>query len=122
MCAMKVVRVGDSNEEPANAPIFTGTVNRRGLIDAETSPAVSVGLVHFTDGGRTKRHTHTGDQILYITSGQGVVATDDQENDVSAGDIVHVPAGEIHWHGSRPGGDMSHLSILPPSQTTVLDD
>jgi quercetin dioxygenase-like cupin family protein len=118
---MKVVRKGDTPTQEANMPIFTGAVHRREMIDAATSPAVSVGLVTFDDGGRTKRHTHSADQILYITDGAGIVATDDQENAVSAGDIVHVPAGEIHWHGSQPGGHMAHLSILPPSQTTVLD-
>ena len=119
---MKVVRQGDSSEEITTAPIFVGTVHRRDLIDAATSPAVSVTLVRFSDGGKNKRHTHTADQILYVTEGRGIVASETAENVVTAGDIVHVPAGEIHWHGAVPGGHMAHLSILGPSQTTVLDD
>lgn len=118
---MKVVREDKSAEQPATAPIFTGTVLTRPLIPREISPAVSVSMVRFTDGGRTKRHTHTADQILYIADGHGIVATDTEENKVTAGDIVHVPAGEIHWHGAQPGQSMAHLSILPPSETKVLD-
>ena len=118
---MKVVRKGDSHETLATAPIFTGTVHTRPLIDAATSPAVSVTLVRFTAGGRNRRHTHTADQILYITEGEGVVANDAAENRVAAGDIVHVPAGEVHWHGAAPGRDMAHLSILPPCRTEVVD-
>lgn len=118
---MKVVREDRSAETRATAPIFNGTVHSRPLIPRDISPAVAVSMVRFSDGGRTKRHTHSVDQVLYIADGHGIVATDTQENQVAAGDIVHVPAGEIHWHGAQPGRDMAHLSILPPGETTVLD-
>ena len=118
---MEVVRKDDSKPVQANAPIFTGTVHTRPLIPKEISPAVTVSLVRFSDGGRTKRHTHSADQNLYITEGEGIVASEEHEHHVAAGDIVHVPAGEIHWHGAAPGGNMAHLSILPPCETKVLE-
>lgn len=119
---MKVVRLGDSPEALATAPIFVGTVHSRPLIDRETSPGVTVTMVRFSEGGRNRRHTHSADQILYITDGTGIVADDAGENVVSAGDIVHVSAGEVHWHGAVAGGAMSHLSILPPCETKVVDE
>ena len=119
---MKVVRKDDSPEQPATAPIFIGTVHSRPLIAADLNPAATVTLVRFTDGGRNKRHTHSEVQMLYITEGEGIVATDDHEHHVAAGDIAHIPAGEVHWHGAEPGKNMAHLSILPAaSKTTVLD-
>jgi len=118
---MKVVRTTDSPETPATAPIFIGTVHSRPLIPREVSEAVTVTLVRFSDGGRNKRHIHTADQILYITEGDGIVASESHEHHVSTGDIVHVPAGEVHWHGAEPGRDMAHLSILPPCETTVVE-
>jgi quercetin dioxygenase-like cupin family protein len=119
---VKVVRTGDTPEIPATAPIFVGTVHSRPLIDAATNPAVSVTLVRFSEGGRNRRHIHSVDQVLYVTEGEGIVASDQQENRVTTGDIVHIPAGEIHWHGAVPGGMMAHLSILPPGQTTIIED
>lgn len=118
---MKVVRKGDSEETPANAPIFVGTVHARPLVTRDDSEAVGVTLVRFTAGGRTRRHTHTADQSLYITEGQGIVASESHEHHVTPGDIVHVPAGEVHWHGAEPGADMAHLSILPPCETQVIE-
>ena len=118
---MKVVRRDDSQEAPATAPIFVGTVHSRLLITKEVSPDVTVTLVRFADGGKNKRHTHSADQILYITEGEGIVAGEEQENQVSAGDIVHVSAGEVHWHGAAPGRNMAHLSILPPCETKVVE-
>lgn len=118
---MKVVRNDRSQEVPATAPIFVGTVHSRQLVTADDNPAVTVTLVRFTDGGRNRRHIHTADQVLYITEGHGIVADDEHEHHVEAGDIVHVPAGTIHWHGAQPGKDMAHLSILPPCKTEVVD-
>lgn len=118
---MKVVRTGDSPETPASAPIFIGQVRARPLIGADVSPAVTVTLVRFLEGGKNKRHTHSADQILYITEGDGIVADDSNEHRVSAGDIVHVAAGTVHWHGAQPGKDMAHLSILPPCTTEVVE-
>lgn len=118
---MHVVRVTDSPESRSDRPIFVGEVYHRPLIDAATSPAVTVGLVRFVDGGKNHPHIHTADQILYITEGAGIVGGPAGDNHVLAGDIVHIPAGEVHWHGARPGLHMAHLSILPPCETTVLD-
>ena len=118
---MRVVRVGDSAETPATAPIFVGEVRMRPMIGQDVSAAVTVNLVRFLNGGKNKRHTHTADQILYITEGDGIVADDETEHELSAGDIVHVPAGTVHWHGAQPGKDMAHLSILPPSRTEVVE-
>jgi quercetin dioxygenase-like cupin family protein len=30
---------------------------------------------------------------------------------IRAGDVVHTPSGEWHWHGAAPGHFMTHLSI-----------
>lgn len=119
---MKVLRTTDTPEVPATAPIFVGTVHSRPLVTREDCEAVTVTMVRFSDGGRNKRHTHSADQTLYVTEGVGIVASETQEHQVKTGDIVHVPAGEIHWHGAVPGGSMAHLSILPPSETKVFDD
>lgn len=119
---MKVVRVGDSPEALTTAPLFIGTVHSRPLITADDSQQVTVMLVRFTDGARNRRHTHTTDQLLYVTEGRGIVADEAAEHEVTAGDIVHVPAGTVHWHGAAPGANMAHLSILPPGETRQVDD
>ena len=119
---MKVVRVGDSPEVLTTAPLFIGTVHSRPLITADDSQQVTVNLVRFSDGARNRRHTHSADQLLYVTEGQGIVADEAQEHRVGAGDIVHVPAGTVHWHGAAPGADMAHLSILPPCETRQVED
>ena len=119
---MKVLRNGDTPETPATAPIFVGTVHSRPLVTRDDSDSQTVTLVRFSEGGRNKRHTHTQDQVLYIVEGFGIVADEQHEHHVTGGDIVHVPAGEIHWHGAAPSKDMAHLAIMNPAATTVVVD
>ncbi len=119
---MKVLRTGDTPEAPATAPIFVGTVHSRPLVTADDSTTLTTTLVRFSDGGRNKRHTHSEDQVLYIVEGFGIVADEEHEHHVSDGDIVHVPAGEVHWHGAAPAKDMAHLAIMKPGAKTVVLD
>lgn len=115
---MKVSKVDESQLEPANRPIFSGTVRSHPLVNGE----VTIGVVSFAANARTTWHTHTREQILYIVEGRGVVANEQGENVVTPGMAVHVEQGERHWHGGTKDTSMTHLSILPRgSQTEVLE-
>jgi quercetin dioxygenase-like cupin family protein len=118
---MKVLRRSDTPETPAVAPIFEGAVTRRDMISRSDSSQVTVTLVRFLEGAKNHLHVHTADQVLYITEGRGLVGNRDGDHEVEAGDIAHIPAGEPHWHGARPGRDMAHLSILPPCETRLVE-
>ena len=83
---------------------------------------ITVTNVQFAAGARTLLHTHTSDQVLYVTAGIGKVADIDGEKIVSVGDTAVIPANVPHWHGaSDTGSPFSHLSIvLSDSKTTVI--
>src|SRR5258708_38814329 len=100
----------DAQESSSDSPLMIGAVRMRALVPASASPDVTVNLVRFLDGARNKRHVHSASQVLYIVEGDGIVADDDAEHLVHAGDIVHVDAGTVHWPGAQPGKDMAHLS------------
>ena len=68
--------------------------------------------VQFAPGARSDWHSHPGGQLLYVVSGAGRVQTEDGSTvRISAGDVVHSPPGERHWHGASPDSPMMHLSI-----------
>ena len=85
---------------------------------------LTVTNVQFAAGARTLLHTHTCDQVLYVTAGIGKVADADGEQIISIGDAAVIPANVPHWHGaSDTGSPFSHLSImLSDSKTTVIKD
>lgn len=117
---MKVVTLSEIQSEAVNTPLFTGgEVSRQTPFAAEDMNSVNFGVVSFGSGARNKMHSHTSDQILLITSGTGVVATETEERTVTAGDVILIPAGENHWHGAPGSTPMAHITIQAKGSTTT---
>ena len=119
---MKVLTTSEIKPEVASGPIFMGgQVTMQTLLTPETSRSFKSAVVNFTPGARTKFHAHTGDQILVVTKGKGIVATDKEEINVGVGDIVFFPAEEKHWHGATKHSSFSHIHIQTrESETSIL--
>lgn len=118
---MKVIKGSGVQPRRTTREIFTGEVETHTYVDDTVGQHLRLTLVRFLPGGRTKWHRHAFEQGLVITEGKGVVATEEQENLVEAGDIVIVPAREKHWHGGTETTAMAHISITTPGETTVLE-
>ena len=121
---MKVIKSGEVPEQDAtDAPIFFGgKVSRQPLVGGDASRYYSFNIVNFEAGARNRLHTHSRDQILFVTSGRGVVATGEQEVEVTEGDTILISEGERHWHGAARDSDFAHISLTTPdSETEIVD-
>jgi quercetin dioxygenase-like cupin family protein len=116
---MNVIRPADVPEREVsfNAALFTGPARSQTMVDGKEAQ-FSVAYIHFPEGVRNKFHTHSNDQVLIVTAGSGMVATEDQEQALAVGDVAFIPAGEVHRHGAVPGSTMTHVSILPAGTKT----
>jgi len=120
---MKVIRVGKVKKEPHSGKLFTGPVTMQPIIGKELNGDLVISQVNFGPGVRNKFHSHSREQILIVTKGKGIVATEKEHITVSMGDVVLIPPGEKHWHGAAEGCKFSHLYIMSPdSKTTQLED
>ena len=119
---MEVVRQSDVNPEDAsNAPLFYGgKVTRQPLIGGSRTDQFNFSLVSFYGGAKNHFHTHTSDQILYATHGEGIVANESEEVVMKAGDTAFIPAGEKHWHGASDDHDFFHISLTRPDSQTEM--
>jgi quercetin dioxygenase-like cupin family protein len=115
---MRVVRIDDVEEIPLGeaTPIagWTGgsvTRSRQPIIPDGESENYRCSGVNFSLGSTTGWHTHTCDQILIVTSGSGMVATESEEQEIGVGDVVHIKAGERHWHGAKVDTTMGHITV-----------
>lgn len=116
---MRVIRNDPKRAERSTAPIFVGEVYREQAVGDGDTKQVSIGVVRFVAGARNVLHTHSFDQVLYITEGEGIVATEREEQTLHAGDIAVIPAGERHWHGATEHNGMTHLAIGVPGTTEI---
>jgi quercetin dioxygenase-like cupin family protein len=104
--------------DPAPEENFTGRV-WFGPLDVSEDPdgLVAIGVL-FEPGARTDWHHHPGGQTLYVASGAGYVRNSDGDTvEVSAGDVVAIPAGETHWHGASANSYLMHLSLTTGGPT-----
>jgi quercetin dioxygenase-like cupin family protein len=116
---MKLIKQDRSAATPSMSPIFEGSVQTQNLVTDDDAQILRVTAVTFEDGARNKRHHHTTDQVLIVTHGRGIVATDTEQLHVAPGDLILILAGERHWHGAEAGHDFTHLSILTPGHMTI---
>lgn len=94
----------------ARGPTFTGRVWADPVLAAEDG--VTVNAVFFEPGARTHWHTHEIGQVLYVTNGEGYVRTREGTGGrIAAGDVVHIAAGEEHWHGAARESYLLHVAI-----------
>ena len=108
---MEVVTIDLVEKNRFEDPIFTGSeVYLQELLPQ--SEEFRINIVHFGRGVRNKLHFHSTEQILIVTAGRGIVATQDQEIPVGVGDVIRIPAGEKHWHGATAETEFAHLYIM----------
>jgi len=115
---MRVLKIDDQPQQPMGTatPLegwTGGAVNRtrQELIADGQSENFRCNVVNFTVGATTGWHAHDCDQILVVTSGRGIVANDTEQREITVGDVVHIKAGERHWHGARADSPMSHITV-----------
>ncbi len=101
-------RPGDVVWEDAPAEYFTGDVLFGPVRNDEV---LNILAVSFEPGARTDWHHHPEGQVLYVTNGAGLVQNEEGAAvEISTGDLVHAPPGEVHWHGALKDSPMTHLS------------
>ena len=51
------------------------------------------------------------EDLLVVTAGKGIVATESERRVVNPGDVIFIPAGEKHWHGAAEDSTFSHIYV-----------
>ena len=113
---MKVIRSGEvAEEDVSGGELFLGgKVTRQRLVGGDSSRYYTFNMIGFAAGARNKFHAHSTDQILFVTKGTGIIATEAEEVVIEEGDTILIPAGEKHWHGATADSDFAHISLTTP--------
>ncbi|HZD36166.1 MAG TPA: cupin domain-containing protein [Nitrososphaeraceae archaeon] len=103
---------------------FRGKVILQRVLDDRNSRELEIYHVYFKNGAITTVHYHETDQVLIATKGRGIVGIINSDSianfeikDIETvkmnknGDVVHIPAFKMHFHGAASKQDFSHLAI-----------
>lgn len=101
----------DEDRTEIHADICFGKVYSEDLTKG-ISDELNVKLTYNPVGSGNVLHTHERDQIIFITRGVALIATETEERLAYPGDVVFFPAGEVHSHSAAPGHVMEHLTIM----------
>lgn len=115
---MRLFRVSEIENVYPDDPVFEGEVAVQPLINEGVT--FKADMVNFGVGGRNRLHTHTTDQILVVTAGEGYIVTEQEKRTIVPGDVVFIPAGEPHWHGATEKSEMSHVHIVGKGSPCTL--
>ena len=118
---MKVMKMAEVPSIAIDDPDFKpGKATRQIFSDADRGN-LDVVMVHFGKGCRNPWHTHSSDQVIMVIFGKGIVATEEKEYEVGPGDLIIVPAGEVHWQGATQDSEFSHFYVFQRGcKTTVV--
>jgi quercetin dioxygenase-like cupin family protein len=67
-------------------------------------------------GGCTPRHHHDYEHEVLVTGGEGVVFGNGKEEKIKAGDVLYVPANEVHQFrnvGGEGGAALEFICLVP---------
>jgi quercetin dioxygenase-like cupin family protein len=96
----------------AGSDHFVGDAWFDTLVRGEEPSRVRAAIVHFAPGARNAWHSHAVGQTVHVTGGVGRMQSRGAEViEVGAGDTVHTPPGEWHWHGAAPEHFMTHFTV-----------
>jgi quercetin dioxygenase-like cupin family protein len=119
----EVIKVDQVAKELQINKLFTGPVTMQPIIGTDLSKNFLIQKANFSKGVRNKFHSHSIEQVLIVTEGEGIVATDKEEITVRPGDVIFIAAGEKHWHGAAKNTTFSHIYVISPDQkiTQIVD-
>lgn len=82
---------------------------------SDGAPNFSLRQFAVEPGGFTPRHSHDYEHEVYVVSGRGTVLLDGAERPIRGGDVVYVPADEVHQFRSAAdqAEPLRFLCIIP---------
>jgi len=93
------------------------------LISAQEGPNFAMRRFEIQKGGGMPPHTNTVEHEQYVLRGSARIGIGDETHQVTAGDVVFIPGGVIHYYENAGDEPFEFLCIIPnkPDKITIVD-
>lgn len=112
------------SEDVARSEVTAGDkTSMQMLIGADEGPHFAMRRFIMEPGGGMPRHTNLVEHEQYVLRGQASIGIGDEVFEVSAGDVVFIPAGVPHWYRSTGEEGFEFLCVVPnqPDKIEILE-
>jgi quercetin dioxygenase-like cupin family protein len=116
------MHVRHAKDVPADpVPAGRGTT-RQVLIGPEVGPNFALRRFIMEPGGGIPNHTNTVEHEQYVLRGRARIGIGAEVTEVSAGDVVFIPAGTPHWYEVLSQEPFEFLCVVPnaPDRMEIL--
>ena len=70
-------------------------------------------------GGGMPRHSNIVEHQQFVLRGSATVGIGDEEYQVRAGDVVHIPGGTPHWYRAEGDVPFEFLCVVPDDEDSI---
>lgn len=86
----------------------------RWLITKETGAEnFAMRLFEMGSGGHTPLHSHDWEHEVFILEGEGLVVGGEEKKQLKAGEVIFVPANELHQFKNNSENPVKFLCLIP---------
>jgi quercetin dioxygenase-like cupin family protein len=117
---MSVKHTKDIAVEPVKGGRGT---ERQVLIGPDEGPNFALRKFVMEPGGGIPNHTNLVEHEQYVLSGRAKIGIGDDVTEVTAGDVIYIPAGTPHWYDVQGDEPFEFLCVVPnlPDRIEILD-
>ncbi len=76
---------------------------------------LSITIVEIEPDRATPEHSHDTDQVVFVLDGELLMSSGSVQERVAAGDLIYIPAGEVHQHRAGSASILRQLAIFAPT-------
>jgi quercetin dioxygenase-like cupin family protein len=105
--------------EPVEMEGAKGARVRWLISEKDGAPTFAMRLFEVAAGGHTPHHSHCYEHEVYVLEGRGTVVAADGERAFKAGDVIFVPADEMHQFRNTSSGVCKFLCLIPCQNSCV---
>jgi quercetin dioxygenase-like cupin family protein len=117
---MLIRNVNEADYKPVTMPDVEGATMSVMVGRGDRAPNFALRSFIVQPGGHTPRHSHDYEHEVYIVGGRGTILLDGAERPIKAGDVIYVPADEVHQFKAAPSAPaaepLKFLCIIPTSR------
>lgn len=110
---MLIRNINDTPRSPVKMDGVQGATMAVMVGREDGAPNFALRQFEIEPGGNTPKHSHDYEHEVYIVGGQGEVLLEGSYRPIKGGDVIYVPADEVHQFRASSDEALRFLCIVP---------